>query len=178
MLIEIFGRTIHMTHSEKPHVVLFHKLLPWHRAILSSVKKDLRNEHLRADRAFFKKYFGLKVLQKLTLDDLMQVYPAVIAEGHEKLAEFIVNRWLLRHINIYTQFEMRLKKIHAKIDEILEIDDALSQELIDDSCKAFGAVNTYIFCMFNGVNFSETMMESLCEKAHDEVSSRAAAASV
>ena len=162
-----------MTNTQITHVQMFMNLKPWHQAIISSVKKDLKNEHLKLDRGFFKANFGSKVLQRLNIDDLLAVYPKVIEQGHEKLAEFIVNRWLLRHLKLYTHFEARLKAVHVKIDEIHEIDDQVACELIATACAAFGAINTYIFCIFNGVNFSKNSLEQLFNKAQEDAQQHA-----
>ena len=37
---------------------------PWLDEIVETVKKDLKNEHLKVDKAFCKKYFLGKVLNK------------------------------------------------------------------------------------------------------------------
>lgn len=144
-------------------------LQPWHHAIFSCVKKDLRNEHLKFDKAFFHTHFGTKVLVKLTVDDLLKVYPGVIAAGHEKLAEFIVNRWLLKHLPIYNFFELHLKLLNPKIEEIEQIQPELSQKLIDEAVEKFGAINTYIFSIFNSVSFSLETFEQLRNRAHEAV---------
>lgn len=156
------------------YVAQFAKLEPWHYAIFSDVKKDLRKEHLKHDKAFFRTYFGSKVLLRLTVEDLLEVYPAVIAKGHEQLAEFVVNRWLLKHLDIYTFFETHLKKINPQIEQITAIDQSLTNDLIAQAFSQFGAVNTYIFCIFNSVSFSPETFEYLRTCAHNETATAGA----
>ena len=151
----------------------FALLAPWHHEIFSCVKKDLRNEHLKLDKAFFHAHFSSKVLLKLTVEDFLGVYPAVIAKGHEKLAEFIVNRWLLKHLPIYTFFEARLKVLNPKIEEIVQIEPKLAETLIQEAISQFGPIDTYIFCIFNSVSFTSVTFEQLRALAHETATSTA-----
>src|SRR5438132_626934 len=104
-----------MTTAELSYAQKFAELQPFYQAIFSSVKKDLRDEHLKMDRNFFKRNFLNKELAKLTVEDLVLVYPKLIQAGSEPVAEFIANRWLLRHMDIYTFFEQKLQKIAPQI---------------------------------------------------------------
>ena len=146
---------------QKTSVDKFSLLTPFHKHIFSSVKKSCRNEHLRVDRQFFKKWFGGKNYAEITVEDLTTVYPQVIAEGHESLAEFIVNRWLLRHMDIYHFFEKELQKINSHIEHITEIPLTEALKLQKAAVQQFGPVNTYIFTIFNEVAFPEVFLEGL-----------------
>ena len=154
--------------STLSHTEMFRLLAPWHPRIFAAVKKDVRNEHLKLDKAFYKVHFGNKVLIRLTVDDLLSVYPAVIAKGHEKLAEFIANRWILRHIDVYNFFESKLKAINPQVEKIVLIDEEAATRIIDEAVRLFGAEDSYIFCIFNQVAFSTLQLERLRSGAEDE----------
>lgn len=152
-----------------PCVALIALVKPWHHALFSSVKKDIRNEHLKLDKSFFHAHFGTRVLQRLTVEDLMAVYPAVIEKGHEKLAEFIINRWLLKHVLTYNLFEAKLKQLNSDVSKITEIADDFAEVLLSESSARFGVVDTYLFTIFNSVQFSPKILESLREAALKEL---------
>lgn len=73
----------------------FALLNDWFGLVIDSVKKDLKNEHLKKDLYFVKKFLGSKNLNKLTTEDLTEAYQRAIVEEEkgEELAEFITSRW-------------------------------------------------------------------------------------
>lgn len=69
-------------------------------------------------------------------------------EIEDEVAEFIVNRWLLKHQDIYGYFEK-------------ELEEGGSERLVKGAVARFGALTTYIFSVFNEVQFSEDVFQSL-----------------
>ena len=95
------------TYKEK-----YNALKNWMPAIVDVVKKDLKNEHLKTDFVFAKRYFAGKNLNKLTNEELVAGYASAIQqeEKGEEIAEFITNRWLIKNSELYGFFEEELKE--------------------------------------------------------------------
>jgi hypothetical protein len=143
----------------------FKNLSQWMPQIIEDVKKDVKNEHLKKDKNFFKKHFSGKQLKHLTTEELSKVYSEEIESGEENLGEFIVTRWLLKKTDIYDYFEERLRAVNPKFDEIKELDLAFSRDLVEESSRRFGSVGTYIFSVMNSVVFPEEIYKELEAKA-------------
>ncbi len=147
------------------YIELLRKLSPFHFQIFSSVKKDCKSEHLALDNQFLKKHFTGKLIAKITVEDLLLVYPKVIDEGHEQLAEFIANRWLLKHMDLYHLFENELKKINPQFDQITEISECDAKAILEMALKDANPVTCYIFCTLNLVAIPLGVLKDLEEKA-------------
>lgn len=145
-----------LTYAEK-----FQDLTPFHEAIFTEVKKDLRDDHLRQDKGFLKRNFSGKQLNKITVQELLEVYTKLIAAGYDAVSEFVANRWLLRHIEIYNLFEDRLRTINSQFHEIVELDPEAAKSLLSDAVERFGAVDCYIFSVLNSVCLPEALLKEL-----------------
>lgn len=154
--------SIDKTYKEKLQI-----LQNWMPMILSQVKKDLRNEHLKNDFAFVKKYFPGKNIHKIEMDELVAAYTKALAseENSEKIAEFIGHRWIFRNSEMYHFFEQFLLSHYSDFTEIKELTDAQATALIEKSGKEFGYPKTYIFALFNAVAFSPAQLKKLAEIA-------------
>ncbi len=141
------------------------ELQPFYTIIFTDVKKDLRDDHLRTDRGFFKRNFHPKALNKISVDDFIEVYSKVIEQGFEEVCEFISNRWVLRHLDIYNFFEARLKEVSDKFFEITALEPVFAKKLLDDALEQFGPVDTYIFAELNDVAFGNELMQELRKMA-------------
>jgi hypothetical protein len=148
----------------------FHLLDPWLPQILQTVKSALKNEHLREDPQFVKKYFGNKSLNKLTETDLAEGYRKALQEEEsaEKIAEFISNHWLLKHTELYQYFEEQLQAIDPNFTEIEELDLAIATTLMNHATQQFGAMKSYLFSVINSVVFPQTTYEKLRQLALQE----------
>src|ERR1700726_3667878 len=105
------------TYKEK-----FADLQEWVPFLVESVKKDLRQEHLKKDFAFVKKYLSSKNIHKVTTEELAEAYQKAIQEEQgEELAEFITSRWLLKNSEMYEFFEKQLSQIHPDFTNLEEI---------------------------------------------------------
>ena len=95
------------TYKEK-----FANLKSWIATIIEDIKKDLKNEHLKKDFQFIKNYLGSKNVNKVTNEDLVEAYAKAIAEddNSEQIGEFISNRWMIKHTDIYHYFEKCLTR--------------------------------------------------------------------
>lgn len=139
----------------------FEMLKPWLLGIIGLIKKDLKNEHLRIDRAFCKKFFLGKSPQLLSAEEMRDAYETDIASGNIGLAEFITSRWLLKNTDIYGFFEEKLRVIHPQFEEMNELPQAVGESLMEESVRDYGALKTYIFSVFNSVVFSEEVYRKL-----------------
>lgn len=156
---------VDMTNQEPTYAVKFSELQPFIIPIFTTVKKDIRDEHLRTDRGFFKRNFAGKELGKLTVDDLIAVYSKFIAAGYEQISEFIANRWILRNLDIYNFFESELKQYSQKFDQIDELDSEFATSLINEATGRFGPENTYIFSVLNFVALPGSLLKQLRDNA-------------
>lgn len=146
------------TYKEK-----FAHLQEWLPLLVDAVKKDLRNEHLKKDLDFVKKFLPSKNIHKATTDELSQAYQKAIQEEEqgEELAEFITSRWLLKNSELYEFFEQQLSQIHPDFTTLEEIKPEQAQSLIDASIHVFGAPHTYLFSVLNSVVFPEENFHKL-----------------
>ncbi|MBA3815256.1 MAG: hypothetical protein H0X29_01805 [Parachlamydiaceae bacterium] len=154
------------THKEK-----FTLLKNWMPAIVDTVKKDLKNEHLKKDWAFVKQYFPGKNLNKLTAEEIAQAYIHVIenSENAEELAEFISNRWLLKHTDLYYFFEKELSKISSDFNDLEELEKKQSIDIVEKAENEFGSPKTYLFSVMNSVVFPKEVFDALAVRAQASI---------
>jgi len=153
------------TYKEK-----YFALQAWMPTIIEDVKKDLKNEHLKKDLFFIKKYVGAKNVNKITTDELVHAYQSAIAdeENGEALAEFITSRWLLKNSELYDFFDTTLSKINPNFSLLEEIDLTHSMNIIKEAKTLFGACPTYLFSVLNSVVFPKEIFQALAEQAEVE----------
>lgn len=143
------------------------QLTEWMPVIIETVKKDLKNDHLKQDYAFAKKYLDGKNLHKIENEDLSKAYTQALKDEEKgaEIAEFISHRWIFRNSEMYNFFEERLTAINPNFTEIKALSDAQAEPLIKDAVANFGALRTYIFSMLNAVAFSSGELEKLAKQA-------------
>lgn len=145
-------------------------LKKWLPQILYEVRKDLRKDHWKQDPYFVKGYLGNKAANKITNEEMAEGYSRALEkeEGAESIAEFIATRWLLKHSDVYYLFEKELEKTTPEFTELEELDATVAEPLATKSIELFGAVPTYIFCVFNSVVFPESVYTTIANKAAEE----------
>ena len=143
-------------------------ITPWLEEVVDVVKKDLKNEHLKIDRNFCKKYFLGKNASNVSLKEMAEAYKSDISAGNGGLGEFIATRWLLKNTDIYGYFEERLKTVTINFEELSELPQEVSLNLMHSSVKLFGAKKTYLFSVFNSVVFPAALYAELKESALSE----------
>lgn len=148
------------TYSKK-----FQMLSSWFLHLMETVKKDVKNEHLKKDKGFFRKYFPSTHLKNLTAEQMVPVYEKLVAEGEENFGEFIATRWLLKHTDLYDFFEERIRRVYPDFEAVEEFDRTFSLDLVQQSCAEFGPVRTYLFSVLNSVVFPEDIYRDLKEEA-------------
>lgn len=142
----------------------------WLPSIIEIVKKDLKNEHLKKDFVFIKKYLPTSNIHKVTVEELAQAYQKAIAEEEngEDIAEFITTRWLLKNSELYDFFESQLKNISTDFTTIEEIDLAKAQKIAKAASDEFGHQSAYLFSVLNSVVFPAEVFHQLEKQAKDE----------
>lgn len=152
------------TYKEK-----FADLKEWMPIIIDSVKKDLRNDHLKKDLYFVKKFLSSKNIQKVTTEELTQAYQQAIQEEEkgEEIAEFIVSRWLLKNTELYNLFETNLSRISSDFTVLEDLSPSDAQTLAESSTKEFGPIPTYLFAVLNSVVFPKETFDQLKRQAKD-----------
>ena len=153
------------TYKEK-----FQILKNWMPMVIDVIKKDLKNDHLRKDWGFAKKYFAGKNLNKITNLELVEGYNQAMSQDEkgEEIAEFISNCWLLKNGELYHYFEKKLTEVNPNFSEIELLEKAKSQEIANEAAKEFGANNTYLFSVLNSVAFQEADLKQLKTSAENE----------
>lgn len=153
------------TYKEK-----FSMLRPWLASIVESVKKDLKNEHLKKDWQFCKQYLPGKNVSKVTVEEMVDAYGNALenSENAEALAEFISNRWLLKNCELYNYFEANLSRISPNFTELETIDAASSREIVRGAVEQYGAMKTYLFSVINSVVFPKEVYSELGQKAETD----------
>lgn len=159
------------TMEEMNYVEKFAKLDEWLNYVIEDVKKDLRNEHLKKDWGFVKKYFSGKNVSKLTVEELTDGYRSAFSkeEKPEELAEFITNRWLFKNGDIYKFFEEKLSQINPNFQEIKEIEKDQSERILQEAYAQFNPVQVYLFSVLNSVAFSPMVFDSMHHSAKKAV---------
>ena len=142
----------------------------WIPTIIESIKKDLKNDHLKQDYVFVKKYLSNKNFQKASTEDLTNAYIKALQEEElaDDIAEFMINRWLLKNTEIYNFFAQELQQINPDFTELEEIAHDASLDIIERANQQFGAPKTYLFSVLNSVVFSPEAFDQLAKRAENE----------
>ncbi len=147
----------------------FQILQPWVPYILSSIKKYIKVEHLAKMPSFYRVHFGSRPLNRVTNEEMIALYEKeLIQSNNEDLNEWIVNRWVFHHSEIYQYFSEALSRIHHDFSAIKNLDENQSRQIVDGSLKFFGALNTYLFSVLNEVVFTENILTELRDQAEKE----------
>lgn len=146
----------------------FQHVAPWMSKILHAIKKDIKGDHLSVDRSFYAAHFGTRPLKKLTTEEIFSVYEAQLLEGNEELVEWVVNRWVFKHGELYRYFVEQLSHIEGNFHEIASLSEEQSEKVLEGS-QQFAPLNLYLFCRLNQVVFPESVFEKLrCKAIEDE----------
>ena len=139
---------------------------------MAEVKRDCKSEHLRLDPGFVRQHFGGMPVQRISLEEMRAVYLQQILAGHERLAEFVANRWLFRNMELYRFFEEALEKISPDFDKIAELTPEQADGIISQACEKFDAEKVFCFVAINEVALPQDSFERLQRKALECLSSR------
>ncbi|KAF3361417.1 hypothetical protein PHSC3_002048 [Chlamydiales bacterium STE3] len=161
-------------HKETTYKEKLVHLGEWLPSIIETIKKDLKNEHLKQDFQFVKKYFPGKNINKIESEELSGAYKAAIEEQEngEMLAEFIASRWIIKNSDLYYFFENFLSSVDPNFTEIVELDERNGEKLIEEATVSFGAKSTYVFSVLNSVAFTRDQFSKLQSNAQKETATQ------
>ena len=146
----------------------FQILEPWLPEILHIIKNEIKTDHLSKNPSFYRTYFGSRPVNRLTNEEIGAAYQKELLEGNEELGEWVVNRWVFNHGEIYRHFADRLVQINPDFDAIKSLDEGQSEQILSGAPESFGALPTYIFSILNGVVFPESVLSRLRRRAESE----------
>ncbi len=147
----------------------FSALAPWFDRIISSIRRECKQEHLKADPGYVRKFFNGKPLNQISVDEMKAVYADQIVKGHEQLGEFVANRWIFKHLDLYRFFERKLNEINPNFDQISELSEEQAEKLINEASKEFGLQDVFIFVTLNSVALPETYWTKISDEALDRL---------
>jgi hypothetical protein len=143
----------------------FQALQNWTVEILDTIKKDIRTDHLHTDPVFYRTYFGNRPQNRLTTEEIFNAYEKELIKGNDDLAEWVVNRWVFKHGDLYKHFAERLSEVNPDFDQIKQLTEEESARILDGAAESFGAIPTFIFSLLNGVVFPKTVLDRLRKDA-------------
>jgi hypothetical protein len=151
----------------------FQFLQNWTFEILESIKKDIKTDHLHTDPAFYRTYFGNRPQNRLTTTEIFSAYEKELLKGNQDLADWVVNRWVFKHGDLYQHFADRLSAINPDFVQIESLTLEESEQILDGTAASFGSVSTFLFALLNGVVFPKTVLDRLEKEAGLEREKRA-----
>lgn len=139
----------------------FQILQPWMPQILNAIKREIKTEHLPGAPVFHRAHFGSKPISRLTAEEMFKAYETELVGGNQELAEWVINRWVFKHGDMYNHFAKRLSEINPNFEEIKTITEAQADYILDGATEAFGPINLFLFSLLNGVVFPEVVLNRL-----------------
>ncbi|MDE3045134.1 MAG: hypothetical protein KGJ02_00600 [Verrucomicrobiota bacterium] len=146
----------------------FHTLQPWLEEILSTIKKDIKTDYLPAFPALHRAHFGNRPLNRLSTEELLTAFSKELLQGNEDLAEWVVNRWVFKHGEVYSHFAERLLHVNPNFEAIQELTPEQTEKILHGALETFGAKQVYFFSLLNGVVFPPAVFERLRKAAEME----------
>lgn len=136
--------------------------------LLNAIRKDIKQDHLGSDPEFYRTHFGNRPQNRLTSEEIFSAYESELLKGNQKLAEWVVNRWVFKHGDLYQVFAERLSQINENFDQIQTLSVEESEKVLAGTAERFGAIPTFLFVVLNGVVFPESTRNKLQGLAEQE----------
>lgn len=150
----------------------FSLVSPWFADIVSTIKQQLKSEHLSLDPTFVKAHFHGMPLHRISQEDMRAVYLREILSGQNQLAEFVANRWLFKNLPLYKFFENMLEKAGGNIETIEEIADDKAHDMVQLAVELFPIDDIFCFVALNEVRFSDELFTGLHKRALESLAKR------
>jgi hypothetical protein len=147
-------------------------LSPWFSDIMNVVKRDCKSEHLRLDPLFVRQHFGGVPIHRITFEEMRAVYLQQVIGGHDRLAEFVTNRWLFRNMEMYRFFEESLQKISTDFEKIAELTNEQAEPLLAQALQKFDVEKVFCFIILNEVAVPNDCFEKLQRQALEKLAER------
>jgi polyhydroxyalkanoate synthesis regulator phasin len=139
----------------------FESLQMWLPQILESIKREIKTEHLPRSPVFYRAHFGNRPMNRLLTEEIFRAYEKELLGGNEDLGQWVINRWVFRHGDLYNYFSVKLSELNPNFEEIKEITESQSDYILDGAVERFGAIDLYLFSLLNGVAFPPSVLERL-----------------
>ena len=146
----------------------FEIIQPWIPVVLSAIKREIRMDHLANSPSFVRAHFGTRPVNRLTAEEIFPVYVKELLKGDAELSEWVINRWVFNHGDLYSHFAERLEAINADYDAIKSLTEEESEKILDGACLRFGALPVYLFSVLNQVVFPQSVFDRLRRIAEAE----------
>lgn len=146
----------------------FETIQPWISSILHTIKKEIRTDHLPSSPSFVRAHFSNRPLNRVSFEEIFTVYERELVAGNEDLGDWVVNRWVFKHGDIYSHFAERLGQIQPDFSAITSLDLSQSEKVLEGAPEAFGFLAVYLFSMLNGVVFPQEIFHRLESAAKKE----------
>ncbi len=147
---------------------MFQTIQSWLPQVLATIKKDIKTEHLSSNPPFYRTYFGNRPINRLTSEEIYAAYEKELVSGNSDLGEWVVNRWVFKHGDLYEYFAQKLSEINPEFSEIKSLTEEESGRVLGGVEGKFNLASVYLFSVLNGVVFPKTVLEQLEKKARAE----------
>lgn len=146
----------------------FHILHPWLDEILTSIRRDIKTDYLPASTTLYRTYFGNRPLNRLTTEEIHKALTKELLQGNQDLAEWVVNRWVFKHGEIYSHFAGKLEAIRPDFSSLETLSEAESAQVLRGAKETFGAKLVYLFTVLNEVVFPPSILQTMRKEAEAE----------
>lgn len=146
----------------------FISLKSWMHVLLNAIRKDIKQDHLGSDPEFYRTYFGNRPQNRLNSEEIFSAYESELLKGNQELSEWVVNRWVFKHGDLYQVFAERLSQINSEFDKIQTLTVEESEKVLEGTVEQFGAIPTFLFVVLNGVVFPDSIRARLLSLAEKE----------
>ena len=147
----------------------FQSLEPWLDEILLCIKKDIKTDYLPGTPLFFRTHFGNRPLIRVTFEEIQKAFAKELLEGNDEMAEWVVNRWVFKHGDLYSHFAERLVAIDPDFDALQELTQEQSEKVLAGALEKFGVKAVYFFSVLNKVVFPAAVFDQLRKLVEKEV---------
>ncbi len=150
----------------------FQSLQGWIPEVLTAIKKDIKTDHLSSDPVFYRTYFGNRPQNRLTADEIFAAYEKELLKGNQDLGDWVVNRWVFKHGDVYRHFAEGLSRVNPDFEEIQTLTEEQSNQMLKGAVESFGAIPVFLFSVLNGVVFPDSVRQRLRQMADVEKSTQ------
>lgn len=148
--------------------IKFNALRPWLDEILTVIKKDIKTDYLPAMPTLYRTYFGNRPLNRLQNEEIHSALIQELENGNKDLAEWVVNRWVFKHGELYQYFAIALEKIDPDFSSIQQLTLEQSRSILEGAKALFPIKEIYFFTLLNGVVFSQEIIDQMKNEVEAE----------
>jgi len=146
----------------------FELLQPWLHEIFGSIRRDIKTDYLPGSAAVYRAHFGNRPQNRLTMEEINTALEKELLQGNTDFAEWMINRWVFKHGELYSHFAERLEAISPEFATLKALTEPESEQVLRGAKEAFGAKKVYFFSVLNEVVFPASILEELRKAAEAE----------